>query len=213
MDALFLSNSIKIADNSHVLVIGACRTGKTQDFVKSNLLKISDSVIVFGRNNDGILEDTVAFRRDKLNQRICKINTPSNFYELIGLNDVNVTSDTPGHKDKIAEFFKSGLSLYILEPVVHGREGNYFIVNLLLETMLYAYSEEKAGGGLYPITVFFDDISLFHIDEGILLKCLTKGRENNIRIIITAQDINHLERQYGKETTQKILNNCSIALR
>jgi type IV secretory pathway TraG/TraD family ATPase VirD4 len=184
MEDIMLTNSKNTTNDSHVLVIGSGRSGKTHYFIKPNLLKITDSVVVIGRKNDN-LEDTADHRRKLLKQQIYDISN----YDQAVLNKVNNNTS---------------FTVYLLASVLDKEEladiSN--AANILLTAI--ALSKEKVN----PVTVIIDDISLFDIDVNILFGYLNQGLVNDLRVIITVQAIYQLKQKYGQESAQTILDNC-----
>ena len=67
---LLLAKGIKTSDYGHVLILGRCRTGKTERLIIPNVATLRSSVVVIGKENDRVLEKTETRRRDKFKQPI-----------------------------------------------------------------------------------------------------------------------------------------------
>lgn len=171
-------------NNSNILVVGSCRTGKTNFFVKPNLFHIKDSVIIIGRNDDHI-DETIEYRKERLKQNIFEMTIP----DLKDNKNYEWTS-------------------YLLESPFNEKERDLIIQ--YAQTMLTDYLEKNSED--YPVTLIIDDLDLFHFDKQFFLKMLKQGKSRGLRTIATIQNINRLTRLYGREDVKTILNKFEIKM-
>jgi hypothetical protein len=183
MDEVILTHSITTKNNTNnILVIGACETSKTEFFVKPNLLSISDNIIAISGDNDGLLEKTASFRKEKLKQ---KIFTQETFKENI----------------KDLDYFGDKYTLYLTASHLDKNER----INLLHYTFGWIMDCIYYSAPKKPITIIIDDLSLFPICGDIMTH-----KVDNVRIIATVQSIDVLYQTY--KHPEKILNSFGIKM-
>lgn len=185
MDDVILTHSLTTkGNNSNILVVGSCRTGKTNFFVKPNLFLIKDSVIIIGRNDDHI-DETIEYRKERFKQNIFKMTIPD-------------LKDNKNYK----------WTSYLLESPFNKKERDLIIQ--YAQTMLTDYLEKNSED--YPVTLIIDDLDLFHFDKQFFLEMLKQGESHGLRIIAIIQSINLLTRLYGREDVKAILKKFKIKM-
>ena len=188
MDKIILTHSLKTKDDSNVLVVGRCRTGKTNFFVEPNLLSLKDSVIVIGRDDDMLFEETANYRKEKLKQNIyTKKDFIPNGEEL--------------------EFLGSQYTIYLTaSPFYHEERIKllHYSFRYIVDCIYYSYGNFVPEE---PVTIIIDDLSLFPVYGDFLI-----NPPYNVRIVATVQSIRDLLKIYGEAYTENILNSFKIKM-
>ncbi len=177
---LLLAKGIKTSDYGHVLILGRGRTGKTERLIIPNVATLRSSVVVIGKENDRVLEKTETIRRKRFKQPV--------FYDTASwLPDTLISPSTT----------------YILSSS-YCRE-NKRDKKLEAETALTAIMETIYPN---PITVFIDGVDELPIDKDLLIKVLTLSKDKNLRLALTAHDLERLKSEYGPDVTNIIVSGC-----
>ena len=177
---LLLAKGIKTSDYGHVLVLGRGRTGKTERLVIPNVAKLRSSVIVIGKESDRVLEKTETIRGKRFKQPV--------FYTVA---------------DWLSDTLISPSATYILSSsYCHENKRNKI---LEAETALTAIMETVYPN---PITVFIDGVDELPIDKDLLLKALTVGKNQHLRLVLAAHDLTGLKSEYGPDITNAIVSGC-----
>lgn len=185
MDDIILTHSLTTkGNNSNILVVGSCRTGKTNFFVRPNLFHIKDSVTVIARNDDNI-DDTIKYRQNELKQLIFDKTIPD-------------IENSKRHR----------WTAYLIGSCHDERERNLIVKHA--ETILTGYLEKNDKNNY--VTVIIDDLTDFTFDKYFLLDMLEQGKSRGIRVVATLQNINRLKQTYSEEHTEKILNQFGIKM-
>ncbi len=182
MDKIILTHSLRTTDDSNVLVVGSCRSGKTNFFVKPNLFNLKDSVIVIGRDDDKFFEETANYRKEKFKQKIFT-NKDENFISEIKTLD-SLPNDT--------------YTIYFTAPVINRQKRMRLLFYPFELIMDYVYNNSSPKN---PVTIIIDDLSLFPICQDNFTHFV-----DNVRIVATVQSIWDLFKIYGKTHTEDILN-------
>lgn len=170
MDKIILTHSLSTQDDSNVLVVGSCRTGKTNFFIKPNLFSLKDSVIIISKDTDELFEETASYRKEKFKQ---KIFTEKDFISRENL-----------------DFLGDNFTIYLTASAINRGEREELILysfGWIMHRLEY-YPPKK------PITVIIDDLALFPVAHDYFKHGSTMI--NNIRIIATVQTIYDLKKIY-----------------
>jgi hypothetical protein len=182
MDKIILTHSLSTKDDSNVLAAGSCRSGKTDFFVKPNLFNLKDSVIVIGRDDDKLFEETAGYRQEKFKQKI---------FIKKDFND--------NHKN--LDFLGDNFTVYLTAPVINQEER----IALLYYEFGWIMHQLEYNPPKNPISVIIDDLALFPV-------CLDYFTEkiDNVRMIATVQSINDLAKIYGQ--AESILDSFKVKM-
>ena len=179
---LLLAKGIKTSDYGHVLILGRCRTGKTERLIIPNVATLRSSAVVIGKENDRILKKTETLRREKFKQPV--------FYD---------TASWP------PDALISPSTTYILLSSSYCHENRQSKI-LESETALTAIMKTIYPN---PITVFIDGVDELPIDKDLLVKALMFGKDKNLRLVLTAHDLQELKLEYGPDATNAIVSGCN----
>jgi hypothetical protein len=171
MNKILLTHSLSTKDGSNVLVVGSCRTGKTDFFIKPNLFSLKDSVIVISKDSDKLFEETASYRKDKFKQKI--------FTEKDFINRENL------------DFMGDNFTLYLTGSAIDEDDR----IDLMMKGFNWISENLYQNPPKKPITIIIDDLLLFPIaenDDNLLHK--TK----NIRIVATVQSMDHIKINYRR---------------
>ena len=170
MDKVILTHSLTTEDNSNVLVVGACRTGKTQFFVKPNLLSIKDSVIVISKNSDRLFENTVDYRKEKFKQNI-------------------FTNQDFTKNKKNLNFLGDDYTVYLTASAIHKWER----LVLLQCDFNWIINCLSVNPPKKPVSIIIDDLFSFPVCAYYFMPKI-----DNVRIIAVVQLINDIAKIYKK---------------
>ena len=175
MDKITLANSITTKDDSNILTVGSCRTGKTRYFVKPNLLTIKDSVIISGRKGDKLFEDTAEYRKENFKQKI--------------FTNKDFTKDK-----KNLDFLGDDYTVYLTASVIDIRE-RLLLLRYDFNWIMYHLNNKPPKK---PVTIIIDDLSLFPICAYHFIPKI-----DNLRIIAIVQSIHEIIR-YDKNPEETL---------
>ncbi len=185
MDKIILTYSLQTTDDFNVLVVGSCRSGKTNSFVKSNLFHIKDSIIIIGREDDKLFEETAEYRKKKFKQNIFTKK------DIFNNNHENL------------DFLGDNFTIYLTASVANEEER----IALLFHEFGWIMHQLEYDLSKNPVSVIIDDLTLFPA-------CLDYFTESihNIRMIAVVQTIDDLIKTYSYKLSEDLLNSFKVKM-
>ena len=177
---LLLAKGIKTSDYGHVLVLGRGRTGKTERLIMPNVATLRSSVVVIGKENDRVLEKTETIRRKRFKQPVFYDTASWPVGTLISPSTTYILSSSYCRENKRDKILEAETALTVIMETIYPN----------------------------PITVFIDGIDELSIDKDLLLKALMFGKDKNLRLVLTAHDLQELKLEYGPDATNAIISGC-----